>query len=158
MTTQLTNSRVSAAQPGDKKLSEYRQEPEKIILKKQPEKITIASSRDAYEIIKQYARKDQEHFIVLLLTGRNELISWKPVFIGTLEASLFHPREIYRYALQHRSSKIIVAHNHPSGNLEPSENDKLMTRQVKEAGEIIGIKMVDSLIISGEGYYSIMNL
>ncbi len=120
-------------------------------------KITVNSSRDAYTLLHEYAGKKQEHFLLITMNGRNQLISKKVITIGTLDSSLFHPREIFAESIVDRAAKIIVAHNHPSGNLDPSSNDLIMTRKIREAGEIIGIKLVDSLIISEEGYRSIAN-
>jgi DNA repair protein RadC len=120
------------------------------------DKVMINSSRDAYLVLQDFVHKRQEHLILITLNGRNQLISKKVITIGTLDASLFHPREIFAESIVDRASKIIVAHNHPSGNLDPSKNDLIMTDKVREAGELIGIQLVDSLIISGDGYRSII--
>lgn len=120
------------------------------------DKIIINSSKDAYLVVQDYVHKRQEHLLLLTLNGRNQMISKKVITIGTLDASLFHPREIFAESIIDRASKIIVAHNHPSGNLEPSANDLTMTKKVRDAGEVIGIELVDSLIISEEGYRSIL--
>lgn len=121
-------------------------------------KIVINETKDVYSILLEYASKKQEHFILLTLNARNQLISKKVITIGIIDSSLFHPREIFAEAINDRASKIIVAHNHPSGNLEPSENDKLMTNKILEAGKILGIELVDSVIISEEGYKSVINI
>jgi len=120
-------------------------------------KVLINSSKDVFILLNEYIYKKQEHFLLLTLNARNQLISKKVITIGTLESSLFHPREIFAESISDRASKIIVAHNHPSGNLEPSQNDILMTRKIREAGEVLGIDLVDSVIISEEGYKSIIN-
>jgi DNA repair protein RadC len=121
------------------------------------DKIIVNSSKDVYYLLQEFIHKKQEHFLLLTLNARNQLISKKVITIGTLDASLFHPREVFAEAIGDRASKIIVAHNHPSGSLEPSTNDLLMTQKIKEAGELLGIKLVDSIIISSEGYKSIIN-
>ncbi len=121
-------------------------------------KVIISSSKDAFLALHDYIHKKQEHLLLITLNGRNQLISKKVITIGTLDASLFHPREIFAESIIDRASKILVAHNHPSGNLEPSRNDLIMTQKIKEAGDLIGIQLVDSLIISEEGYKSIITL
>jgi DNA repair protein RadC len=120
-------------------------------------KVLVNSSKDVFLLLNEYVYKKQEHFLLLTLNARNQLISKKVITIGTIDSSLFHPREVFAEAIADRSSKIIVAHNHPSGNLEPSQNDIIMTRKIREAGEILGIELADSLILSEEGYKSIIN-
>jgi DNA repair protein RadC len=119
-------------------------------------KVIITNSKDVYILLYEYALKKQEHFLLLTLNARNQLIQKKVITVGTIDSSLFHPREIFAEAILDRASKIIVAHNHPSGNLEPSQNDILMTNKIREAGEILDIQLVDSVIISEEGYKSII--
>jgi DNA repair protein RadC len=119
-------------------------------------KVIINSSRDAYMVLQDFVHKRQEHLILLTLNGRNQMISKRVITIGTIDASLFHPREIFAESISDRASKIIVAHNHPSGNLEPSINDIEMTKIVRKGGKLLGIELVDSLIISDEGYRSII--
>jgi DNA repair protein RadC len=119
-------------------------------------KVIITNSKDVYILLHEYALKKQEHFLLLTLNARNQLIQKKVITVGTIDSSLFHPREIFAEAILDRASKIIVAHNHPSGNLEPSQNDILMTNKIREAGEILDIQLVDSVIISEEGYKSII--
>ncbi len=121
-------------------------------------KVLISSSKDVYCILNEYAGKKQEYFLLITLNGRNQMISKKVITIGTVDSSLFHPREIFAESIADRASKIIVAHNHPSGNLEPSENDLIMTRKIKSAGELLGIKLIDSVIMSEEGYKTILPL
>lgn len=122
------------------------------------DKIIVNSSRDVYYLLQEYVYKKQEHFLLLSLNARNQLISKKVITIGTLDASLFHPREIFAEAISDRASKIIVAHNHPSGSLEPSSNDLVMTEKIRDCGELLGIKLVDSIIVSTEGYKSIISM
>lgn len=119
-------------------------------------KVIVNSSKDAYMLLHEYTSKRQEHFLLLTLNGRNQLISKKVITIGTIDASLFHPREIFAEAIVDRASKIIVAHNHPSGSLLPSKNDLIMTSRIKEAGVLLGIDLVDSIIIVEDGYKSII--
>ena len=121
------------------------------------DKVIVNSSKDVYYLLHEFVFKKQEHFLLLTLNARNQLLAKKVITIGTIDTSLFHPREIFAEAISDRASKIIVAHNHPSGSLLPSQNDILMTRKIKECGELLGIKLVDSVIISEEGYKSIIN-
>lgn len=116
----------------------------------------ISSSNKVFELLKEYTDKDQEHFLVILLNTRNALIEFKPIYIGTLDTCVFHPRDVFKYAIVNSCAKVIVAHNHPSGCLEPSTNDLLMTSRLKEAGQLLSIPVVDSVIISSEGFKSIV--
>jgi len=90
---------------------------------------------------------DKEHFLVLLLDTRNRCIATRTVSTGSLNANIAHPREIFREALAHSAAAIIVAHNHPSGDPTPSEEDKALTRRLVEAGKTMGIDVLDHLII-----------
>ena len=121
------------------------------------DKALIATAKDAYLLLHEYTNKKQEHLILITLNARNQLISKKVITIGTLDASLFHPREVFAESISDRAAKIIIAHNHPSGSLEPSSNDLIMTQKIQDAGELLGIKLVDSIIISEDGYTSLIN-
>lgn len=98
--------------------------------------------------------KDQEYFVVLFLNQRGEIITHKDMFIGTLSKSFANPREIFKEALQLGSSHIICAHNHPSGNITPSEADFYSADTLEQSGEILGISVIDHLIVSRCAYYS----
>jgi len=98
--------------------------------------------------------QDKEHFWVIGLNSRNVIQYVELVSLGTLDASLVHPREVFRLAIFKGVSHIIVGHNHPSGDTEPSLEDISMTRRLEDAGRIIGIEVVDHIIISGEGFVS----
>jgi len=98
--------------------------------------------------------KSREHFMVIYLNARNEMIFKKPMFIGTLNASLVHPREIFNEALKQNAAQIILAHNHPSGDAEPSEDDLLVTKRIIEAGKIMGIDVLDHVIITKNKTFS----
>ena len=99
--------------------------------------------------------KKQEYFVCLTLDGANRLIAKRVITIGTLTASLVHPREVFADAITDRAASIIVAHNHPSGSLEPSDADRQITARLQEAGELLGIKIVDHIIITASGHKSI---
>jgi DNA repair protein RadC len=96
----------------------------------------------------------QERFVVFLLDARNKVIAAEICTEGTLSASLIHPREVYKAAVRGIAAAIFVAHNHPSGNKEPSREDLEITRQLHEAGKILGIPLHDHLIFTGDGYTS----
>jgi len=116
----------------------------------------IDSPESAAEQLDSIKNKKQEHFIVLTLNGARRLIDKHIVTVGTLTTSLVHPREVYSQAIEDRAASIIIAHNHPSGMLDISEQDREVTRRLKQAGEILGITLDDHIIISGEEYVSVM--
>jgi len=92
--------------------------------------------------------KKREHFLVLFLNARNEMVFKRPMFVGTLNANLVHPREIFEEAVKQQSASIILVHNHPSSDPEPSEDDIEVTKRIVEAGEIMGIEVLDHVIIA----------
>ena len=98
--------------------------------------------------------KAKEHFKLILLNSRNKILRISPVSIGTLTTSLVHPREVFRNAITHSAASVVLAHNHPSGDPEPSEDDLKITRKLVESGKIIGIEVIDHLIIGKSGHYS----
>ena len=120
---------------------------------KQNKKIT--SAKDVYEELKEYHNKKQEYFLALYLDGANHLIQTKIITIGILNQSLVHPREVFSYAIEKRCASIIVAHNHPSGILDASNEDINVTKRLKESGKILGIELLDHLIITKDGYLSL---
>lgn len=121
-----------------------------------PVKITIPG--DAYEALKRYARSKQEQFIVITLNGAHEIISVSIVSLGLLNRTIVHPREVFNRAIKDSSAAIIIAHNHPSGQLEPSEEDRSLTRRLTEAGDIIGIPILDHIIFTKKGFVSFKDL
>ena len=121
----------------------------------QAEKPTFKRSADVasyYRPLMKDLRK--EVFKVLLLNRANRLIKEVTVSEGTLDASVVHPREVFREALLEPTSSVILIHNHPSGNATPSEEDLQITRQLVEAGRLLGIKVHDHIILAGEGHRS----
>jgi DNA repair protein RadC len=99
--------------------------------------------------------QDKEHFWVIGLNTKNQVVFLDLVTLGILNASLYHPREVFRLAVMKGVFSIIIAHNHPSGDPTPSEEDKRSQSQLKEAGHILGIEILDDLIITnGQGWYS----
>ncbi len=98
--------------------------------------------------------RDKEHFFCFQLNCRNRILVAELVSVGILNASLVHPREVYTRAVRNRCSQIVVAHNHPSGDPDPSDEDIAVTRKLVEAGRIIGISLVDHIIYTPRALYS----
>ena len=116
--------------------------------------VKITSSEDVYRELFDYRDKKQEHFIVITLDGANHIIEKRVVFIGTLNHSLVHPREVFADAIGDRAASIIIAHNHPSGQLSPSDADVRITRRLNDVAKMVGIELLDHLILTKEGYFS----
>ena len=115
----------------------------------------VKTPQDSYEIIKQYiGNADREHFIVLLLNTKNNVTGLHTVSIGHLSASIVHPREVFKAAILGNAAKMMLAHNHPSGNPQPSQEDIVTTKRLCEAGELLGIEVIDHVIVGHENYYS----
>ena len=115
----------------------------------------IQSVKDIFDILKNnLGDKKKEHFEILSLDSRNKLISVDDVSIGTINANLVHPREVFKTAIQHLAVSIILVHNHPSGNPEPSEADLEITKRLVEAGKIMGIDILDHIIITKTKVFS----
>jgi len=116
----------------------------------------IDSPEKAAELLKDIREKKQEHFVVITLDGANRLIAKRTITIGTLTSSLVHPREVFADAIADRAASIIVAHNHPSGNLNSSEADDEVTERLADAADLLGIYLKDHLILSSSSHKSIM--
>ena len=100
--------------------------------------------------------KKQEHFILLTLDGARRLIKVRTITIGTLTSSLVHPREVFSPAIEDRAASIIIGHNHPSGSLTVSGQDKEVTSCIRQAGELLGIRLDDHIIVAEDGFASAM--
>ena len=109
-----------------------------------------------FELVRHYGDRLQEHFIVVMLNGAHELMGVNVVTVGLVNRTLVHPREVFSEALKLRATAIILAHNHPSGNLEPSADDLEVTFRIRKAGMILGIEVLDHIIFSMEGFVSMM--
>ena len=118
----------------------------------------IDSPAAAAEQLYHIRNKKQEHFVLLTLDGGRRLIENRIISIGTLNAALIHPREVFVHAIEDRAASIIVAHNHPGKTLQPSSQDRHVTKVLKSAGEIIGIPLDDHILIAGESYMSISDI
>lgn len=97
---------------------------------------------------------DQEHFLVIFLGTKNQILKDKTIFIGSLDRTIVHPREIYKEAIKLNASKIICVHNHPSGDVTPSPNDITATQAISEVGKTVGIPLLDHLIVGNNHYLS----
>jgi len=116
----------------------------------------IAYPADVVPIIAHYADRSQEHFLCVSLNGAHEVMNLRVVSIGLLNRTIVHPREVFADPLKERAAAVIVAHNHPSGSVDPSAEDREVTRRLKEAGETLGIELLDHIVFSTRGYYSFL--
>lgn len=114
----------------------------------------ITSAKDVYDELKSFSNKNQEHFLTITIDGASHILNTRTVFIGTLNKSLVHPREVFADAISDRAAGIIIAHNHPSGTLEASSADIQITRRLKEVSNLVGIELLDHVILSKNGFYS----
>lgn len=115
----------------------------------------ISQSSDAASIMRDYLDgADREHFVVLLLSTRNHVIGINTVSIGSLNSSIVHPREVFKPAIVGNANHIILAHNHPSGDTTPSKEDIEVTKRLVEAGNMLGIQVLDHVIV-GDRYISL---
>ncbi|MBV5275525.1 DNA repair protein RadC [Lamprocystis purpurea] len=121
-----------------------------------PEGAKIETPADLLPHIHHYADRKQEHFLCASINGANEILNIRVVSIGLIDRSPVHPREVFADALADRASAVIVAHNHPSGGLEPSPGDLAITAQLKAAGAILGIELLDHIIFNRAGYFSFL--
>jgi DNA repair protein RadC len=114
----------------------------------------ISSPGDVWPIVSHWADRKQERFICCSLNGAHELIAARVVSVGLVNRTVVHPREVFADPITDRACAVIVAHNHPSGRLDPSPEDREITRRLKDAADTLGIALLDHLVFSGEGYFS----
>ena len=117
---------------------------------------TIVSPGDIFNEIRHFASRQQEHLVVIMLNGAHEVIGTVVATIGLLNRTIVHPREVFSEPLKQRAAAIAIAHNHPSGNVEPSEDDKDVTSRLKKCGDILGIRILDHIVFSDQKYYSFL--
>jgi len=119
-----------------------------------PGRAVISSPADVESLLRgRIANLDRENFVAVLLNTKNEVLECPTISVGTLSSSLVHPREVFKPAIRASAAGIILAHNHPSGKVEPSREDRDVTRRLVGAAEIIGIEVLDHVIL-GDGYFS----
>ncbi|MGO0861646.1 JAB domain-containing protein [Clostridioides difficile] len=117
--------------------------------------VHISNASDCYKIISKFLDSpDREHFIVLGLDTKRKLSIISTISIGTLDSNLVHPREVFKVAILSNCNKIIISHNHPSGDCTPSPQDESITNRLIHAGDLLGIHILDHIIVSNESYFS----
>lgn len=116
----------------------------------------IRGPEDIVKLIgRRFRKADREHFLVVLLNARHEAIGWHTVSVGSLNASIVHPREVFKPAILSSSASVILVHNHPSGDAEPSEEDLAITKRLVKAGELLGIAVLDHVVVASRGVVSL---
>jgi DNA repair protein RadC len=120
-----------------------------------PKRILRSPEDVVAEVRSQLKGKKKEHFLVLCLDTRNRLINRRLVSMGSLDTSIVHPREVFKEAVSSCAASVIFAHNHPSGDPEPSKEDIELTKRLARAGEIVGIDVLDHIIVCDEGFISL---
>ena len=119
-----------------------------------PEGLKIKFPVDVLPLIQHYGDRKQEHFLCISINGANEVMNIRVVTIGLINKSQVHPREVFADVIAERASAVIVAHNHPNGELNPSNEDIAVTKSIKEAASVLGIGLLDHIIFNNKGYYS----
>ncbi|MDO8676669.1 MAG: DNA repair protein RadC [Candidatus Azambacteria bacterium] len=117
----------------------------------------INSVKEAVAQLQELRTAKKEHFVVLYLNARNQLVHKETISVGTLNASLIHPREVFKPAVDCLAAGIIVAHNHPSGETEPSSGDLEVNKRLVEAGKLLGVELIDHIIVTGKEFYSFID-
>lgn len=128
------------------------------VVKKWKYDLEITNPESVVKAAEQISRKElngeeREHVLVFALNTKNDITGFYIASIGSVNSAIVHPREVFRFAITEGATKIILVHNHPSGNAEPSNEDTEITKRIKEAGKIIGIELLDHIIIGSEGNY-----
>jgi DNA repair protein RadC len=120
------------------------------------QKITIKTTQDVLKAVRQKLKdKKNESFLLLLLDTRNQLIRPAEISRGSLDATVVHPREVFKEAITASAASVICVHNHPSGNPEPSDDDLNLTKRLVQAGNLLGIEVLDHIIIGSQEHYSL---
>jgi len=114
----------------------------------------IRDAEDALPYFANIRKEKQEHFVCLSLNGANEVLATRVVTVGLLDSNQVHPREVYADPITDRAASILCAHNHPSGTLQASPEDLAITRRLVKAGDVLGIRVLDHLIVTEQGYLS----
>ena len=118
--------------------------------------IPIVRQEDVYNLVKdELVNSDREMFLSVMLTSKNHLIGVETVSLGSINASIITPRDVFKSAILANAVSVILCHNHPSGDLTPSMQDIEITKHLIEAGELIGVKVLDHLVVSDQGYRSL---
>jgi DNA repair protein RadC len=118
------------------------------------DELIIRSPEDVKDVLQDLKYLDREHFVTIYLNAKNHMIGRETISVGSLDASIAHPREIFKGAIRRGAANVIFAHNHPSGIPDPSPEDIMITQRLAEVGIIVGIEVMDHIIIGGDKYYS----
>ncbi len=116
---------------------------------------TLTQASDVHAVARDLELARREHFVAFYLDARNRVLSRETISVGTLSASIVHPREVFAPAIERRAACIIIAHNHPSGDPEPSDDDVALTRRLVQAGVLLGIEILDHVVIGHGAYVSL---
>ena len=129
----------------------------RVVRERRPKYPAPRSVRDARAVADAFAEHfaplDREHFVVLLLDGKNRIVGFNVVSIGSLTAALVHPREVFKAAILSNAAALILVHNHPSGDPTPSAEDRAITERLRQVGELVGIRVLDHVVIGDEGQF-----
>jgi DNA repair protein RadC len=116
----------------------------------------IRDAREVYEAFHEaFGRLDREVFVAVLLDGRNQVLGFNTVSVGSLTAALVHPREVFKPAILANAAAVILVHNHPSGSADPSAEDGAPTERLRQVGDLIGIRVVDHVVIGDGAFVSL---
>jgi len=114
----------------------------------------LLSPQDVWNELKDIRDHKKEHFVIFFLDSQNQEIKREIISVGSLTANLVHPREVFEPAIRHLAAQVIVAHNHPAGTIEPSDEDRDLTKRLFDAGKLLGIEMIDHVIVAKDGFLS----
>ncbi len=114
----------------------------------------LSSAAKVADLFSYLSRETKEHFLALHLDSKNRLSCLELVSVGSMSSAVVHPREVFKSALLSSAAALIFVHNHPSGDPSPSNEDREITRRLKECGELLGIRVLDHLVLGSDGYYS----
>ena len=140
-------AQIKAAFELANRLEGYTESGEKPLVKTPEDALTLVRSR--------FKSKQKEYFLALFLDTRNQLIKMSEISVGSLDTSIVHPREVFKEAISASAASVIFVHNHPSGNTDASEDDIKLTKRLADAGEIMGIDVLDHIIVGDRGYLSL---
>ena len=142
-----------------KKYVKYELQMIKNTVKETEEKYYASDPESVFEFLVDICNMDKlpkEHFVELAISSKGEIIGYSVISVGDISSSIVHPREVFQFAILSNAAVIIVAHNHPSGDPTPSEEDIKVTKRLTECSKIMGIKLVDHVIVGDNNYYSFM--
>jgi DNA repair protein RadC len=130
----------------------------RILLGQEEDAVTIETPEDVYQLSKRIHKAKKEHFLAYLLNARNVVIAEEEISVGTLTMAVVHPREVFEPAVRHSAAGIILVHNHPSGDVEPGDDDRALTKRLVGAGRLMGIEILDHVIVTRNSYTSLKAL